>query len=64
MRMRKIDKDKDKAEVGVERREAGGGAIRDSGSNEDTSGDQQVSGNPRLSSMRNRRGEGATNLTI
>ena len=42
-RMRKIDKDK--AEMGGERGEAGGEAIRDSGSDGNTPGDQQVSGN-------------------
>jgi DNA primase large subunit len=38
--------DKDKAEVGGERGEAGGEAIRDSGPDGNTPGDQQVSGNP------------------
>jgi DNA primase large subunit len=43
-RMGKVDKDK--AEVGGERGEAGGEAIRDSGPDGNTPGDQQVSGNP------------------
>jgi DNA primase large subunit len=44
-KIRKIDKNK--AEVGGERGEAGGEVIGDSGPNGDTPSDQQISGNPR-----------------